>query len=77
MLYIANHSDNFSRSFFFFGGIGIEAQPQVLADRVLIREITVDEGLVDDDCPGRSAGIVIVQIASFLQRDTERGRSLG
>src|SRR5207302_10398446 len=76
MLDVADHADNFSRSIF-FGGVGIEAQPQLFADRILVREVTMYEGFIDHDGPRRSAGIVIVQKASFLQRDSERVEEAG
>ncbi len=50
--------------------VGYEIEPEILADRVLVREVLACHGLTDDRDVRRVGAVVIVEIAAALKRDT-------
>src|SRR5207237_542130 len=70
MLHVTYNADDLPWPFLVHG-IRVIAQKDLLPDWIFVGKEAMREGLVHDDSPRGSFRIVLVQIASFFQRNLE------
>src|SRR5207237_5937994 len=70
MLHVTDNADDLPWPFLVHG-IRVIAQKDLLPDWIFVGKEAMREGLVHDDSPRGSFRIVLVQIASFFQRNLE------